>query len=133
MTLRGRGFLLCSGHSCSRKCVTMTSACFLYLLAVRDFPERQGWVVLWLSEPRLGEDGSLHESKPGSVGVSNLNIIAKAENLGTFHSHSSDNIPFPCKQKHLAGAVVWGIVLKCNWNETVNRLARRGESMRRPA
>lgn len=43
---RGNGFFLFRGQDCNQQVVTMTSVCFLYLLDVRDFPERQDWVVL---------------------------------------------------------------------------------------
>lgn len=89
MIPRKSGFLLCSGHGCSRQFVNTTSVCFLYLPVARDFPERQNWVVLWLSEPCPEGDWSMHQSKPGSVVMSDLNIISKAENLGTFHIHNS--------------------------------------------
>lgn len=42
-----------------------------------------------VGEPCLGGDWSMQQSKPGSVGVSDLNIISKAQNLGTFHVHNS--------------------------------------------
>lgn len=90
MILRGRGLLLCSGHCCGRQCVNTTSVCFLYLCDVRDFPERQDWVVLWLTEPWPWRKLIYAtESKPGSVGVSDSNIISNTENLGTFHVHNS--------------------------------------------
>lgn len=43
---RGNGFFLFRGQDFSQQVVTMTSVCFLSLLDVRDFPERQDWVVL---------------------------------------------------------------------------------------
>lgn len=43
---RGNGFFLFRSQGCSRQVVNMTSVCFLYLLDVRGFPERQDWVVL---------------------------------------------------------------------------------------
>lgn len=57
---RGNGFFLFRGQDCSRQVVNMTSVCFLYLLDVRDFPERQDWVVLCqVSPPDLGVEWSM--------------------------------------------------------------------------